>query len=314
MRLAADMSKEYYHKPLILTSSGGKDSSVLVQLALECLEPNEFEVLNSHTTVDAPETVYFIREEFKRLNDLGVKTTVQISRYPDGTPKTMWNLIERKQMPPTRILRYCCSELKETSTPNRFIAIGVRESESIGRRGRDTFATLGLRKGDANYYSQSHIKEVFEDDKARRQSEGINANEIGVYDCQFITKAKQNEDLICSPIYKWTDSEVWQFIRGRGIPYNPLYDQGFLRVGCIGCPMAGNQVQELEKYPKFKQNYINAFERMLKRRREAGKDDITGKTGLNCWKDGETVYRWWIRDESIPGQKNIFDYVESNNE
>lgn len=67
LTLAADMSKTYYGKPLIITYSGGKDSDVLLHLAESCLKPDEFEVLNSHTTVDAPETVYHIRETFERL-------------------------------------------------------------------------------------------------------------------------------------------------------------------------------------------------------------------------------------------------------
>ena len=314
LRLASQMSLEYYHKPLIITYSGGKDSDVLLQLALECLEPTGFEVLNSHTTVDAPETVYYIRDKFKELEKMGVKATVQYPHYPDGRYKSMWSLIEDKEIPPTRFARYCCAELKETSTPNRFIAVGVREAESIGRRGREAFATRGLRKEEAYYYYYSHVKEVFEDDVERRKSDNVDANEVGVYDCSFIAKAKKNDDLICNPIYKWTDSEVWQFIENRGMPHNPLYDKGFLRVGCIGCPLAGNQVTVLEKYPKYKQNYINAFDRMLKKRRAKGKDDVTGKEGLHKWTDGEAVYRWWIHDKSIPGQMDIYEFLDKEDE
>lgn len=64
LKLASEMSKEFYNKPLIITYSGGKDSDVLLDIARECLKPDEFEVLNSHTSVDAPETVYHIREVF----------------------------------------------------------------------------------------------------------------------------------------------------------------------------------------------------------------------------------------------------------
>ena len=169
LRLAADMSKEYYHKPLILTYSGGKDSDVMLQLAIECLKPDEFEVLNSHTTVDAPETVYYIKDKFQELNEMGIKTTIHYPHDKDGKPKSMWSLIEERQMPPTRLARYCCQELKETSIPNRLIAIGIRESESVSRRNRDVFATRGKNKKEAYYYYYySHVKEVFEDDKARR--------------------------------------------------------------------------------------------------------------------------------------------------
>ena len=309
LRLAADMSKEYYHKPLIITYSGGKDSDVLLQLAIECLDPDEFEVLNSHTTVDAPETVYYIRDKFKELEELGVKATVKYPHDKEGNPISMWSLIVKKGMPPTRFVRYCCAELKEASTPNRFVAVGVRESESTGRRGRAVFATHGLRKKDAYYYYYSHVKEVFEDDKTRRSEGGVqNPNEVGVYDCNFISKAKKNDDLICNPIYKWTDRDVWDFIHERGMKYNPLYDKGFLRVGCIGCPLASNQVHELEMYPKYKQNYINAFQRMVDKRKAEGKVQ-TSKYG-QIWKDGLSTYRWWINDDTIEGQMDIFDFID----
>ena len=172
LKLAADMSKEYYQEPLIVTYSGGKDSDVMLQLALECLEPDEFEVLNSHTTVDAPETVYYIRDKFKWLNEQGVKATVKYPHYKDGSSMSMWNLIVKKQMPPTRFVRYCCAELKEASTPNRFVATGVREAESQGRKGRDVFAVRGQRKQDAYFYRFSHVREVFDDDVDRRKNEG----------------------------------------------------------------------------------------------------------------------------------------------
>lgn len=76
LKLGGAISKTYYHAPLIITYSGGKDSDVMLQLARECMKPDEYEVLNSHTTVDAPTTVYHIREVFKELNEAGVKTTI----------------------------------------------------------------------------------------------------------------------------------------------------------------------------------------------------------------------------------------------
>lgn len=169
LKLASEMSKEYYHKPLIITYSGGKDSDVMVQLALECLANTDFEVLNSHTTVDAPETVYYIRERFKELNEKGVKTTIRLPRDKDGNLTSIWKMIVDKQLPPTRLARYCCKELKETSTPNRLVATGVRSDESINRRNRDSFSIRGRTKEEAYHYSTDHVIEVFEDDKARRQ-------------------------------------------------------------------------------------------------------------------------------------------------
>ena len=140
------MSLEYYGQPAILCYSGGKDSDVLLHLAESSLDADEFEVLNAHTTVDAPETVYHIRDTIKRLNAKGIKARIQ---YPEHT---MWQLIVQKQMPPTRLARYCCAELKETSTPNRLALLGVREAESIKRRGRDIFGVRGGHCGRLHFF------------------------------------------------------------------------------------------------------------------------------------------------------------------
>ena len=171
LTLAAKMSNLYYQKPLIVTYSGGKDSDVMLQLAIECLKPSDFEVMNSHTSVDAPETVYYIREKFKELKEMGVKATIRIPRYKDGTQKTMWNLIPNKTMPPTRLMRYCCQELKEKVEPNRFVATGVRKAESIGRRGRESFGVRGRQKADGKYYDIEHIREVFDASERERERE-----------------------------------------------------------------------------------------------------------------------------------------------
>lgn len=90
---------------------------------------------------------------------------------------------------------------------------------------------------------------------------------------------------VLNPIYDWTTEEVWEFIKEYNIPYCELYDKGYKRLGCVGCPM-GNAKEELEKYPKFKQAYIRAFQRMVE-----NLDDMDGKT----WTDGEAVYKWWLK-------------------
>lgn len=144
LRLAAEMSLTYYQKPLIICYSGGKDSDVMLDITKKCLKPDEFEVLNSHTTVDAPETVYHIREVFKKCEAEGIRTKIKMPTYK-GEPTSMWKLIEHKGMPPTRIMRYCCTILKEASTPNRLAAVGVREDESTKRQGRGAFAALVQR-------------------------------------------------------------------------------------------------------------------------------------------------------------------------
>lgn len=155
LQLAARISRDYYHAPLIVTYSGGKDSEVMLDIALDCLEPDEMEVLNSHTTVDAPETVRHIEKVFRELNEVGIKTGYH-NRYP--VEKTMWELIVEKKIPISRFYRYCCSVLKEASTPNRIVAVGVREDESVKRKGREIFTKRG--GGLARLESQSRKRSI----------------------------------------------------------------------------------------------------------------------------------------------------------
>ena len=110
LKAASDMSLRLYKQPLVITYSGGKDSDVLLHLAEASGIP--FEVLHSLTTADAPQTVYHVRDTFHRLESKGIKCTVDKHVQPDGSRITMWNLIPRTRIPPTRIARYCCAVLK----------------------------------------------------------------------------------------------------------------------------------------------------------------------------------------------------------
>jgi hypothetical protein len=70
LKLGSDMSLRYYGKPLMITYSGGKDSEVLADLAIKAKIP--IEIVNSHTTADAPPTVYHIRNQFKKWENDGI--------------------------------------------------------------------------------------------------------------------------------------------------------------------------------------------------------------------------------------------------
>src|SRR5438105_504783 len=41
-----------------------------------------------------------------------------------------------------------------------------------------------------------------------------------------------------SPLLEWTEAEVWQYIRARRLPYNPLHDRQFPSIGCAPCTRA----------------------------------------------------------------------------
>ena len=237
MKLASELSLRYYNEPLVVTTSGGKDSDVCIQLALNAGIP--FEVQHNHTSADAPETVYHVRETFRKLEEKGIKCTVNYPMYK-GQRAAMWNLIPQKMIPPTRIIRYCCSVLKEQGGANRFITTGVRWSESVARKNnRSAFEKVGKTKSEKMLLSDNDDKRMLFEN------------------CRL--KAKR----VCNPIVDWQDDDVWGYIKDQSIQVNCLYNEGMNRVGCIGCPMAGRKRREVEfmRWPKYKKAYIHAFEK-----------------------------------------------------
>ena len=278
LKAASDMSLRLFKKPLVITYSGGKDSDVMLHLAEKSGIP--FEVLHSLTTADAPETVRHVYDTFRRLEEKGVKCTVDKHVQPDGSRVTMWNLIQKKLMPPTRLMRYCCAALKEGGSKDRFIATGVRWAESTARKRRGGLEVLTSKP-------QSKLILSNDNDEDRRLFET----------CQL--KGKR----VVNPIIDWKDNEVLDYAAIEKISMNPLYCEGFHRVGCVGCPMASKaRTMEFARYPRIKVAYIRAFDRMLEERR---------KRSLPCqWQSGVDVFHWWMEDGVLPGQEVLGGFEE----
>lgn len=280
IKLASTLSLQKYGEPLICTYSGGKDSDVLLELFKRSGVP--FEVHNSHTTVDAPETVYHIREVFKDLEEKGYKAVINKPMYKGGRV-SMWTLIPQKKMPPTKVVRYCCSVLKEQNGAGRMIATGVRWAESAKRRRRSEYEVIGRTVKDAVRISDEVMLNNDNDDRRK-----------------FIESCTLKAKTVCNPIIDWTDREVWDFYYGECKKHNPLYERGYTRVGCIGCPMATRKqrLKGFYEYPTYEKAYKRAFKKMLEARDHSDK-----------WENEEDVFRWWLDDPTIKGQVTINDLL-----
>lgn len=286
--------RDFYDKPVVVTYSGGKDSDVLLDLAIK--SGIDFEVSHSITTVDAPQTNRHVNRVFAELKEKGIKAYKIMPTYK-GKPINMFSLIAQKGIPPTKLVRYCCGVFKEGTEKNRVVALGVRSAESRKRQNRDTFSAVEKKLKDSRHFSLEHTEEVFKDAKGQDE----------VWDCTLVTTARKHKTILVNPIYEWTDAEIWGYIHENNIAYNELYDMGYSRVGCILCPFAkkSEKQRDILTFPAYKERYIKAFEKMLEARKERGKDDGNG----GVWKDAESVFKWWIEDKTIEGQMK-FDFAE----
>lgn len=231
--------------------SGGKDSIVVKHLCN--LAGVKYDAHYSVTSVDPPELVYYIRQYHPDVS-------FDIPHDKDGKPVNMWNLIAKHTLPPTRKVRYCCEQLKECNGEGRVTVTGVRWAESPRRantHGVVDFQNkpVGTRKMadavGASYKLNKNGSVILNDDNAEER--------------RLVEQCYRTRKTIVNPIVDWTDDDVWDFIHEYNLPYCKLYDEGFKRLGCIGCPLAGrkNMEKEFERWPKYKQLYIKAFQHMV---------------------------------------------------
>jgi phosphoadenosine phosphosulfate reductase len=134
---------------------------------------------------------------------------------------------------------------------------------------------------------------------------GIRAEESGKRKANWKTITRWNEGggkLAFCPILFWTFKDRTEFIKGEGLKKCGLYDEGFERLGCIGCPCAKPRERrmQLDRWPRYEMLYRLAFARLWDKR--AGTIDKNGNQwfGSRKFNSSDEMFDWWITDESTP--------------
>lgn len=250
-RLALSYSDAGYY----LAFSGGKDSQALYHLAK--MAGVQFDAHYSLTTLDPPEVVHFIRDNYH---------DVEVVR----PALTFAQLCIKKKALPTRLMRFCCAVLKETRGYNRIVLTGVRKAESVNRSKRHETEIVSRNK--ERRFSDTY--EQFDQFTREKEVEGVSCV-IG------------KDRIVINPLIEWSEDDVWYFLDEIvKAPHCSLYDIGWHRIGCLFCPMASKKEirREVERYPK----YYGLILRTIRRLRENGYlSDFAILTD-------EEVFEWWV--------------------
>ncbi len=217
------------NKLYIFSHSGGKDSTVAYDIWVKTLKKIydkynitiDYIINFANTSNETADTYKYIKNELP-------KDKLKILNPKEG----FYQWIKRKNYyTPSCLVRNCCSTYKEGQINKAYdnnleyvMCIGVRQGESA-KRSKYQFAM------DDTFY-----RKIF-NGKSNMPKKWINI----------------------APIIDWTDMDVWLYIKKNNLKYNPQYDFGFNRCGCLICPYQSDYIDLLieEYYPNQWKRWID---------------------------------------------------------
>ena len=212
---------------MFVSISGGKDSDVMkhivdisiTELREEGLDVN-YNLIAFNTSNDTAETYKHLKQHHKMNKENIISPDVGF--YP-------WIINKKNYFTPSRFVRNCCSTYKEG------------QISKVMDKNECTVTFLGMRSPESN--KRSH----YDWDLNEAQIKSGGKLNVPTNWKRFL------------PIVKWTDAEVWLYILNRKMNYNPMYNKGFNRIGCLICPYQSDYVELLirEYYPKQWDRWTN---------------------------------------------------------
>lgn len=242
--LSYDAEQGYY-----LAFSGGKDSQALYHMAQ--LAGVKFQGHMNLTSVDPPEVIRFVKKNYPEVELIKPKKSIfQIA-------------IERKILPTMRV-RWCCEEYKEMAGAGKVTLIGIRKAESA-RRAKRNEVEISSRKFSGDLDGLDEYRQEQKAKRARRKSKEQGVNITNADKEKTLGCIHGKESLLISPIIHWTEQDVWEFLNDVvSVSHCSLYDEGWHRIGCIGCPMSSfkQKTLENERYPHVKRGWLRAIKKI----------------------------------------------------
>ena len=212
-----DVAKKYPSENIVISFSGGKDSTVTADLTVRALSNPNLVHIFGDTTLEFPLTIEYV----KRFRKNNLKAIFKTARNKE---QNFYEVCEDIG-PPARMLRWCCSMFK-TGPITRILNSLYRDKSIL------TF--YGIRKNESvNRSKYNRVEDAIIVDE--------DGNRIGN------DKIKIQNQTVAAPIFLWKDIDIWLYILGEGIDFNDAYRLGYDRVGCWCCPNNNERAQLLSR-------------------------------------------------------------------
>lgn len=133
--------------------------------------------------------------------------------------------------------------------------------------------------------------------KGRIVLTGVRAEESAKRAERAMIEKAPRKKVFVKAIFEWHEGDVWEFIEKYNLPYCSLYDQGYSRVGCVGCPLKSTKLieRDFERYPLYKAAYMMSFDKWLKNKPEK----------KIKWETAEEVFDWWLYGKKVKSKDQL---------
>lgn len=200
----------------IVPVSGGKDSQAVLRWALAKHPKEELRVVHQFTGYDHPAT-------YKHMEYMAERYGVKIEFTRHEKFKDIFEFIRHDKHFPHGASRGCTRALKQR--PFKF---WLRDEGLL-----DAHIYMGMRAGESSGRKASYGELTTED-------------KFPLGDLAAIYRVKYLNNVTLSlPIVDWSTEDVFKYLRAAGDKLNPLYEDGFDRVGCFPCLLGKNKDWEL---------------------------------------------------------------------
>lgn len=239
---ALPLALKYDDKGFWCGFSGGKDSQALYHIMQLCNAP--MHVYFSPTSVDPPEVVRFIRQNYPEVEFVKIHENI-------------YDVFKQMKVLPTMRIRWCCFHFKEKGGEGKVVCTGVRKAESVKRSKRNEIEVSGRK-------FSGHMDEFedWQEKRIRKKMKNLNQDQFSDVKESEVRCINGKDKILLNPIIEWSEEDVWEFLnKVVEVPHCELYDEGYTRIGCIGCPMATtkNQIKQFKRWPHVKEKWIRAI-------------------------------------------------------
>lgn len=267
---------------VIVSYSGGKDSQACLIWAVQKYGLDRVEAVFCDTGWEHPDTYTHIDSVVKQM---GIKLTIVKSKY------TFLSLAQYKKRFPSTKARFCTEELKIKP----MIDWVLQQKESL-------LIIQGIRSGESQARKEMDVECMYFKNYFEPLPNGKKYNYRGKEVAEW---CKTYDASILRPIKDWSAQDVIDCILNANQTPNPLYYQGFSRVGCFPCIMCRHSEIRL-----IAENHPDMVKRLIDAEQALGGREVRGSSFF----PPTYIPKRLCQNKSYPMVDEVIEYVKRNHQ